>query len=113
MAAESSEERPPSIISSSSPTEADTLDDNEKHGTPSSSEADFVKLRSPDELDIGDDVERAELLPQQDEEKSPSSPDNSTRTAIIWMVVNTLATIGIVGPIYLPTPSHRSHLIVF
>jgi solute carrier family 35 protein E3 len=90
--AEGSEERPPSI--SSSLTEADTLEDNERHGTPSP-ERSFAKLKTPDELDIGDDVERAELLPQEGE-KPAAAPDNSTRTAVIWMVVNTLATIGIV-----------------
>jgi solute carrier family 35 protein E3 len=87
-------DRPSSI--SSSVTEAENFDDNEKNGMISSSEGSYVKLKSPEEMDIGD-VESAELLPQEDKSKPPSTPDNSTRTAVIWMVVNTLATIGIVG----------------
>jgi len=89
--AEKSEDRPASI--SSSVTEAEGFDDNEKN---SSSEGSYVKLKAPDEMDIGDDVERAGLLPQEEQEKPQPAPDNSTRTAAIWMVVNTLATIGIV-----------------
>jgi solute carrier family 35 protein E3 len=79
------------------------LEENENNGISSSSERSFVKLKTPEELgigDIGEDVERAELLPQE-EEKPLTAPDNSTRTAVIWMVVNTLATIGIVGSSWL------------
>ncbi|RKF72450.1 Solute carrier family 35 member E3 [Golovinomyces cichoracearum] len=51
----------------------------------------------PDEIDTGDDIERAGLLPNTIEEKPASSKsENSTRLAIVWMIVNTLATIGIV-----------------
>ncbi|RKF83752.1 Solute carrier family 35 member E3 [Golovinomyces cichoracearum] len=51
----------------------------------------------PDEIDTGDDIERAGLLPNTVEEKPASSKsENSTRLAIVWMIVNTLATIGIV-----------------
>jgi solute carrier family 35 protein E3 len=90
--AERAADREPSI--SSSVTEAETFDDNEKHGT----EGSFVKVKTPEEVEHGDDVERAELL-REDHEKpaAPPKPDNSTRSAIIWMVVNTLATIGIVS----------------
>jgi len=84
----------PSI--SSSVTETETFDDNEKHDALGSPDGSYPKLKSPDELDIGDDIERAELLPQNEQEKAQAAPDNSTRSAIIWMVVNTLATIGIV-----------------
>ncbi|PBP17425.1 solute carrier family 35 member E3 [Diplocarpon rosae] len=57
----------------------------------------FVKLKTPEELETGDDIERAELLPAVDE-KAASQPkqETSTRQAVTWMVVNTLATIGIV-----------------
>ncbi|EPE36188.1 Multidrug resistance efflux transporter EmrE [Glarea lozoyensis ATCC 20868] len=64
-----------------------------------SSDGSFVKLKAGERSEAGDDVERAELLPEDHEEEKPAAPtskDNSTRTAIIWMVVNTLATIGIV-----------------
>lgn len=81
-------ERAPSI--SSSVTEAEAYDDHEK-GSPLLSE-----LKTPDELEVGDDVERAELLPQENEKAQPPKPDTSMRSAGIWMVVNTLATIGIV-----------------
>ncbi|TQS35187.1 hypothetical protein Golomagni_04399 [Golovinomyces magnicellulatus] len=51
----------------------------------------------PDEIDMGDDVERAGLLPNTIEEKPVlSKSENSTRLAVVWMIVNTLATIGIV-----------------
>ena len=95
--ADRSTERPASI--SSSHTETEALDDHEKNGTASSSDGSYVKLKTPDEMDIGDDIERAELLPpdQEKPEPQPIPPDNSTRTAAIWMIVNTLATIGIVG----------------
>ncbi|KAH8594765.1 triose-phosphate transporter family-domain-containing protein [Bisporella sp. PMI_857] len=86
---------PPSV--SSSVTETEPYD--EKNGMRSSPEGSFVNLKAPDEMDIGElgeDVERMELLPPTDDEKPQPTPDTSTRTAIIWMVVNTLATIGIV-----------------
>jgi len=91
--AERSTERAPSV--SSSITEAEAFDDNEKA---SSTDGSFTKLKSPDEMEIGDDVERTGLLPSEQgpEKPQPVVQDNSTRTAIIWMVVNTLATIGIV-----------------
>jgi len=92
--AERSTDRAPSI--SSSVTEAEAYDDNEKNGTRSSTEGSYVKLKTPDELEIGDDVERAELLPAEQEKPPQPKPDNSMRSALVWMVVNTLATIGIV-----------------
>lgn len=96
--AERSTDRPPSI--SSSITEAETFDDNEKASSVSTADGGFTKLKSPEEMEIGDDVERAGLLPaeeQEQEKPQPPAQDNSTRTALIWMVVNTLATIGIVS----------------
>jgi solute carrier family 35 protein E3 len=90
--ADRSLDRAPSIASSV--TEADTYDEEKNTRM---SDGSFVKLKSPEEMELGDDVERANLLPQDDEKPTaPAKPDNSTRTAIIWMVVNTLATIGIV-----------------
>ncbi|KAG9228188.1 triose-phosphate transporter family-domain-containing protein [Amylocarpus encephaloides] len=90
-----SAEREPSVGSST--MEADRFEENEKNR----SDASFVKLKAGGDEESGDDVERAELLPEEHAEKSepapaPVKPDNSTRTAMIWMVVNTLATIGIV-----------------
>lgn len=88
-------DREPSI--SSSVTEAEAFDDNEKNGS-STSDGGFVNLKSPEEMEIGDDVERAELLPEDHEKAPPAKqPDTSMRSSIIWMVVNTLATIGIVS----------------
>ncbi|TVY84038.1 Solute carrier family 35 member E3, partial [Lachnellula suecica] len=92
--AERTADREPSI--SSSVTEAEGYDDSEKHGT-MSSDGSFVKVKTPDEVEHGDDIERAELLPADHEKPAaPAKPDNSTRTAALWMIVNTLATIGIV-----------------
>lgn len=87
-------DREPSITSSV--TEAETFDDNEKPG--SSTDGAFANLKSPEEMEIGDDVERAELLPAEHEKPPPAKqPETSMRSSIVWMVVNTLATIGIVG----------------
>lgn len=80
--------------SSSSVTDAEHFDENEKIA---SSNASFVKVKAEDDVEAGDDVERAELLPEEHVAKPAPVKDNSTRTAIIWMVVNTLATIGIVS----------------
>lgn len=93
--AERPRDREPSI--SSSTTEAEAFDDNEKNGVVGATDANYANLKSPDELEIGDDVERAELLPGEDEKPPPKAPENTMRTAGIWMVVNTLATIGIVS----------------
>ncbi|EKD13543.1 uncharacterized protein L3040_008590 [Drepanopeziza brunnea f. sp. 'multigermtubi'] len=87
--AERSADRAPSV--SSSVTEADSFDGQEKNG-----EASFVKLKTPEEMEIGDDVERAELLPNQEPAPAAQPKEASTRQAVVWMVVNTLATIGIV-----------------
>jgi solute carrier family 35 protein E3 len=96
--AERSNERADSI--SSSVTEAETFDGSVGASSLSTTDGAFTKLKAPEEMEIGDDLEeRAGLLPaeQQDEKPQPSAQDNSTRTAVIWMVVNTLATIGIVS----------------
>lgn len=90
--AERSADRTPSV--SSSVTEADSYD--EKNNDMKRVDS-FTKLRSPDELEIGDDVERAGLLPQQAEQEKPQAADPSMKSAVVWMVVNTLATIGIVS----------------
>ncbi|KAH8683143.1 solute carrier family 35 member E3 [Tricladium varicosporioides] len=88
---ERSIDREPSI--SSSTTEAEAYDENEKI---THSEGSYA-MKNMDEQEAGDDVERAGLLPPAEHEKPPpKEPDNSMRSAIIWMVVNTLATIGIV-----------------
>jgi hypothetical protein len=83
-------DRAPSVSSSS--TEA--YDEKEN-----SSDGSIVKIKAGEGSEAGDDVERAVLLPEDHEEEKLAAPtleDNSTRTAAIWMVVNTLATIGIV-----------------
>ncbi|RDW70077.1 hypothetical protein BP5796_08474 [Coleophoma crateriformis] len=89
--AERSADRAPSV--SSSVTEADNYD--EKNGD-LRSDGSFVKLKSPEELEVGDDIERAELLPQEAQPEKPKAAEGSVRSAAVWMVVNTLATIGIV-----------------
>ncbi len=95
--AERSEDRALSI--SSSITEADPYDenDNEKNRTMNSIEGSFVKLKSPEDLEVGDDIETAELLPAEDEKPPQPKPEPSARSALVWMLVNTLATIGIVS----------------
>ncbi|PMD65113.1 uncharacterized protein K444DRAFT_608788 [Hyaloscypha bicolor E] len=95
--AERSIDRAPST--SSSVTEAEAYDENEKHGTLSETEGGFVKLKSPEDLEFGDgdnDDERAEMLPAEHEKPAQPTSEASVRSSFIWMVVNTLATIGIV-----------------
>lgn len=92
---ERSADRQPSI--SSSTTDAEVYDESEKNGGIGSTGGSFVKLKSPDELEIGDDVERAELLPEEQEKPPPKAPESTMRSSVIWMVVNTFATIGIVS----------------
>lgn len=48
-----------------------------------------------EEMEIAEDREDAAMLPQETEKPEPAK--SSTRNAIIWMVINTLATIGIVS----------------
>jgi solute carrier family 35 protein E3 len=93
---ESSTDRDRTASISSSTTEAESYDDTGKLGGKSSEEESYVNLKTPEELEIGDGVERAELLPQSELEK-PQAPETTLRSSIIWMVVNTLATIGIVS----------------
>jgi solute carrier family 35, member E3 len=93
--AERSTDRAPST--SSSVTEAEAYDENEKHGPMSGTEGSFVKLKSPEDLELGDDDERAEMLPAEHEKPAQPAPEASVRSSFIWMVVNTLATIGIVS----------------
>ncbi len=79
-------------------TEAEGYDDNEKNHSPTT-ESSFVKLNTPEEMEMGSDVERAELLPAAvnvAQEKATEPEKATVRSAVIWMVVNTLATIGIV-----------------
>lgn len=78
----------------SSVTEAE---ENEK-GSPilSPQDSSYVKLKTPEELENSNDIERQELLPPPVPPKDQPGNKTSVRVAIIWMVVNTLATIGIV-----------------
>jgi solute carrier family 35 protein E3 len=78
----------------SSSTEAGTVHDDEKGR---SSDDGSYPLKAPEEMEIADE-EAAELLPAEVRaaEKSGEPEKTSARVAVIWMVVNTLATIGIV-----------------
>lgn len=86
---------------SSLSSETEVFDDNEKQSPAMSlHEGSYVKVKVPEEMEMGDDVERQELLPGavNAQEKPQEDSKTSARAAIIWMVVNTLATIGIVCP---------------
>lgn len=78
---------------SSSVTEAEAFDDNEKKG---SHDGSFVKVKAPEEMEMGSDLERAELLAAPVQAEKAAEAPSSNKAAVIWMVVNTLATIGIV-----------------
>lgn len=79
-----------------SSSEGDRLDDEKNFsGSPNS----FVKVKSVEEMemgDMGDDIERQELLASDPAPPAEVPDKGSVRAAVIWMVVNTLATIGIV-----------------
>jgi solute carrier family 35 protein E3 len=74
----------------SSITEAEAYDENEK--------SHYVHMKTPEEMEIGDE-ERAELIPAAVhvvQEKATEPEKATVRSALIWMTINTLATIGIV-----------------
>ncbi|TAQ88308.1 hypothetical protein B7494_g3394 [Chlorociboria aeruginascens] len=76
-------------------TDADTYDEKEKT-TGTSLENSYLNLKTPEELELNDnDAERGELLGHTSQE-NPPAPKASAKAAGIWIVVNTLATIGIV-----------------
>jgi solute carrier family 35, member E3 len=86
-----------SVSVSPSITEAEAYDENEKSHSPTDSS--YVHMKTPEEMEIGDE-ERAELIPSVvhvAQEKATEPEKATVRSAVIWMVVNTLATIGIVG----------------
>jgi solute carrier family 35 protein E3 len=91
--AERSTSSSPSIISSPSTPGVESFDENEKLTAAEGG----VVTKSPEEFELDDDVERTGMLPPPDFEKPRPAPNNGTSTALIWMAVNTLATIGIVG----------------
>jgi solute carrier family 35 protein E3 len=80
----------------SSSTKAESYNENEKNHPMGDSS--YVHLKTPEEMEIADE-ESAELLPAAAhvaQETATEPEKTSVRTAVIWMVVNTLATIGIV-----------------
>jgi solute carrier family 35 protein E3 len=86
-----------SVSVSSSITDAETYDENEKNHSPTT-DSSYVHMKTPEEMEIGDE-ERAELIPAAlhvAQEKAMEPEKATVRSAVIWMVVNTLATIGIV-----------------
>ncbi len=72
--------------------------------TRASSPSSFVKVKASEDIpmgemgEMGNDIERQELLQDDNEPaaKAPEPEKGSVKAAVIWMVVNTLATIGIV-----------------
>lgn len=81
---------------SSSGTESETYEDPEKHGVLSSSESSDERLKTPEELEIDDDDAQARLLSGEQPPEKPKAQEGGLATSFVWMVVNTLATIGIV-----------------
>ena len=88
-----------SVSVGSSVTEAEAYDENEKNHSPTT-DSSYVHMKTPEEMEIGDE-ERAELIPTAvhvAQEKATEPEKATVRSAVIWMVINTLATIGIVCP---------------
>jgi solute carrier family 35, member E3 len=86
------------ISISSSGTEAEAYE-NEKNHSPTY-DSSHVNMKTPEEMEMGEDVEeRAGLLPAVmavAQEKAAEPEKATVRSAVIWMTINTLATIGIV-----------------
>lgn len=84
---------------SKSTSQRASFEDSEKRN---SDDGSFVKLKGKDDIEMGSEVERAELLGNATtaaaQEKQPEATGSSAKAAIVWMIVNTLATIGIVCP---------------
>lgn len=88
---------------SSSSAETATNPENEKLARLDQSEDGIEKQA---DLEVGDEREDEGLLPQETEKPEP--PKSTFKSSFIWMIVNTLATIGIVctrGA--LPNPTHE------
>jgi hypothetical protein len=91
--------RAPSIASSSTETMTSEEQAARLVGIDSEEKGSMSGIRTPDFVDANykDDVdEKQELLPQQ-AKKQVEDPKAKLRSAIAWMVVNTLATVGIVS----------------
>ena len=93
-------ERTSSFSSSSAGSATTAFEDNQKLTHPNRTGDDEEKLRLSDDLDAGDhEREDGRLLEQEeaeDTQPAPVPPKSSPTAAIVWMVINTLATIGIV-----------------
>lgn len=88
-----------SVSVSSSIIEAEAYDEKEKNHSPTT-DSSYVHMKTPEEMEIGDE-EKAELIPAAmhvAQEKATEPEKATVRSAMIWMVINTLATIGIVCP---------------
>jgi len=88
-----------SVSVSASIPESEAFDENEKNHSPTT-DGSYVHMKTPEEGEI-EDEERAELIPAAvhvAQEKATEPEKVTVRSAVIWMVINTLATIGIVGP---------------
>lgn len=83
-------DRAPSISSSSAETA--TNDDNARLSRLDQGDDALEKLPRPEDLELGEEDEG--LLPQLSEKPEP--PKSTFTSSAIWMVVNTLATVGIV-----------------
>jgi solute carrier family 35 protein E3 len=97
-------ERAGSITSSH--TEAGGYDERNEKMTPLRDDESLTVLKSPTSAYHDSDHEREdeELLPQPQEKAEP--PKSGMASSIVWMVVNTLATIGIVSISRAPLLQH-------
>lgn len=94
----------------SSHTETGGYDEHNEKMAPLRDDESLTNLKSPTSVYHDSDHEREgedeELLPQPQEKAEP--PKSGMASSIVWMVVNTLATIGIVSisraPLALASP---------
>lgn len=99
--------------SSSPPAESATQDESEKLARLSPRGEEFQDPKAPDDKEVGHAGESTAMLPEQQVQAEPAK--TSIRTAIIWMMINTLATVAIVRPCPcsqpgVPKPADRNTL---
>lgn len=80
--------------------------ENEKISPDASAEVTIANLPGPDEREVGADVKRVMEVRAEKLEVVGVGQGKSTTLAVLWMAVNTLATIGIVC---FPTSSSVTH----
>lgn len=76
--------------------EVGTAEEMEKLARPNAEDDDLSRLRTPDELEIADENHDEESFVPPEQEQKAEPAKSSPMAAVVWMAINTLATVGIV-----------------